>query len=162
MGLEQLRLTNGCTSDKVNRDIPRPSRAVSWKYLPTAFVYNLINLYNCRGQDLTIKVKFRAPKVIENGATADILVKMGLVKFLKISVDICEELRDKNATMQCPIEAGEHTFEHTTLLPKEIPRTKFFIDISGFTAEDENMFCTNFAVDFMTRHSTLDVDSQEL
>lgn len=97
-----------------------------------------------------MKAKFIAQEIIEEGATADVTVKLGLIKILKKTFDICEELRNANATIRCPIETGLHTVEHTVSLPREIPRAKFVVDVLGYTAQEDDMFCTKLTVDFIT------------
>lgn len=53
-------------------------------------------------------VKGIATERIENGAYADVTVKVGLVKLLHKQFDICEELKNNrdNVNIQCPIEKG--------------------------------------------------------
>lgn len=50
------------------------------------------------------------------------VVKLGLIKLLTKRFDICEELGNANATLQCPIVADEYAIEQTVDLPEEIPR----------------------------------------
>ncbi|KAG6897353.1 hypothetical protein C0992_002279 [Termitomyces sp. T32_za158] len=74
------------------------------------------------GKDMTVKVKGKAQSVIEDGAYADVRVKLGLVKLLDKRFDVCEEARKANATVQCPVQPGMYTVEQTVTLPWEIPR----------------------------------------
>ncbi|KAF8756164.1 Glutamine amidotransferases class-II [Rhizoctonia solani] len=74
------------------------------------------------GQDLTVTVIATADQPIEEGAYADVTVKLGLIKLLNKRFDICEEARNANATIQCPVQKGDHTVVQTVALPKEIPR----------------------------------------
>lgn len=81
-------------------------------------------------------------RLAQEGAYADVTVKLGLVKLLKKTFDICEEAyvngslhacatvlltntplirRKANATIQCPVEKGDYVVEQTVTLPKEIP-----------------------------------------
>ncbi|KJA29157.1 hypothetical protein HYPSUDRAFT_61189 [Hypholoma sublateritium FD-334 SS-4] len=103
------------------------------------------------GKDMTVKVKGIAREVIEDGASADVTVKLGLIKILQKTFDICEEARTNNASIQCPVSEGTHIVEQTVALPKEIPKAKFVVDVNGYTASDDDMFCLKLTVDFMKR-----------
>ncbi|KAG6888687.1 Phosphatidylglycerol/phosphatidylinositol transfer protein [Termitomyces sp. Mi166 len=101
------------------------------------------------GKDLTVKVTGKAQSVIEDGAYAEVSVKLGLVKLLQKTFDVCEEARKANATIQCPVQPGMYTVEQTVALPREIPRAKFKVDVQGYTANDDDMLCLNLLVDFL-------------
>ncbi|KIM48128.1 hypothetical protein M413DRAFT_439848 [Hebeloma cylindrosporum] len=103
------------------------------------------------GQDLTVKVKAKVTEVIEEGAYADVTVKLGLVKLLHKRFDVCEEARAANASVRCPVQPGPYTVEQTVALPKEIPKAKFTVDVLGYTAEEGDMLCLKLKVDFMKR-----------
>ncbi|KAG5654096.1 Phosphatidylglycerol/phosphatidylinositol transfer protein [Sphagnurus paluster] len=78
------------------------------------------------GKDLTVKVTGTAIQTIEEGAYADVTVKLGLIKLINKRFDVCEEARNANASVQCPVEKGEYVVEHTVALPREIPRGPSF------------------------------------
>ncbi|KAG2366616.1 ML domain-containing protein [Suillus spraguei] len=101
------------------------------------------------GQDLTVTVVGTAQGRVEDGASADVVVKLGLIKLLSKTFDICKEARTANATIQCPIEKGDYTVVETIALPKEIPQAKFSVNVKGYTQDDEDMLCLNIIVDFM-------------
>jgi len=103
------------------------------------------------GKDLTVKVTGTAQETIQEGAYADVTVKLGLIKILTKTFDICEEARKADATVQCPVEKGTYTVEQTVALPKEIPKAKFTVDVRGYTAADEDMLCLQLKIDFMKR-----------
>ncbi|PPR00490.1 hypothetical protein CVT24_005550 [Panaeolus cyanescens] len=101
------------------------------------------------GKDLTVTVKGTAKERIEEGAVADVTVKLGLIKILSKTFDLCEEARKANATIQCPIEPGQYTVTQTVALPKEVPRAKFVVDVQGYTVDEDDMLCLKLKVDFM-------------
>ncbi|KAG8928056.1 Phosphatidylglycerol/phosphatidylinositol transfer protein [Tulasnella sp. 418] len=103
------------------------------------------------GQNLTIKVKAFVTETIEDGAYADVTVKLGLIKLLHKRFDVCEEAEKNNAEIQCPVEAGFHDVTQTVELPKEIPPAKFVVNVRGYTVDDEDMVCADIKVDFMKR-----------
>ena len=101
------------------------------------------------GADLTVKVNAEALETIDEGAYADVTVKLGLVKLLQKTFDVCEEARNNNVTVQCPVKPGTYNVEQTVALPKEIPRAKFVVMVNGYTAEDDEMLCLKLNVDFL-------------
>jgi len=103
------------------------------------------------GKDLTVKVTGTAQEVIQEGAYADVTVKLGLVKILTKTFYVCEEARNANATVQCPVQKGKYTVEQTVALPKEIPKAKFTVDVRGYTVDDEDMLCLQLKIDFLKR-----------
>ncbi|KAF9039132.1 MD-2-related lipid-recognition domain-containing protein [Panaeolus papilionaceus] len=103
------------------------------------------------GQDLTVKVTGSTKKNIKVGAYAEITVKLGLIKIFKKEVDLCEEARKANVSIQCPIEPGKYTIEHTVAMPKEIPQAKFTVGVRAYTVDHDDLFCLAFMVDFMKR-----------
>ncbi|KAI5115312.1 hypothetical protein M0805_004991 [Coniferiporia weirii] len=100
------------------------------------------------GEDMTVTVKALVTDRIEDGAYADVLVKIGVVKLLERRFDMCEEARNAEADVQCPVEEDEYVVVQTVALPKEIPRAKFVVQVRGYTKDDENMACVNLSVDF--------------
>jgi len=107
------------------------------------------------GSDLTVKVHAVVTAKIEDGAFADVDVKLGLIKLLHKRFDVCEEARNANATVQCPVEPGEYTVEQTVALPKEIPKAKFTVDVKGYTATEDDMVCVQLKVDFLPKFPRL-------
>ncbi|CAE6479685.1 unnamed protein product [Rhizoctonia solani] len=106
------------------------------------------------GKDLTITARGVVTRRIEDGAYADVTVKLGLVKLLHKQFDVCEEARNNNVTVQCPVEPGEYEVVQTVQLPRETPRAKFTIDVRGFTSEealDTDLACLQLKVDFIGR-----------
>jgi len=109
------------------------------------------------GQNLTVKVKGYVHKVIEEGAYVDVTVKLGLIKLLHKTFDVCEEARKSDADIQCPVEKGEYDVSQTVALPKEIPPAKFVVEVKGYTVDDEDMVCVNLKVDFLTPNSRIKI-----
>ncbi|KAJ3935342.1 MAG: ML domain-containing protein [Lentinula lateritia] len=104
------------------------------------------------GKPLTVKVTGTASEVIEEGATADVTVKLGLIKLLTKTFDVCEEARSANASVQCPVEKGQYIVEQTVDLPKEIPPAKFNIHIDGYTVDEDDLMCMDLTIDFTKKH----------
>ena len=83
----------------------------------------------------------------QEGAYADVTVKLGLIKLLHKQFDVCEEAyvyigdirqlylliiedsRNANASVRCPVEKGYYEVEQMVTLPKEIPQGECFADL---------------------------------
>jgi len=102
------------------------------------------------GKNLTVTVVGQADEVVEDGAYADVLVKVGVIKLLQKQFDLCEEARKSEADIECPVEEGEHTVVHTVALPKEIPKAPFKVNVRGFTKYHDPMACLDITIDFRT------------
>ncbi|PVF94518.1 hypothetical protein CPB86DRAFT_713134 [Serendipita vermifera] len=100
------------------------------------------------GEDLEITAKGKVKQTLEEGAYADVTVKLGLIKLLQKEFDICEEARNANATIQCPVEPGDYTLVQKVALPKEIPPGKFSIFVQANNANDDPATCIKIHVDF--------------
>ncbi|KAF9532006.1 ML domain-containing protein [Crepidotus variabilis] len=131
----------------------------SWSYTDCGLPTDAIQIKSIQvspdppqpGKDLTVTVNGEAVEQIEDGAYADVVVKLGLIKLLTKRFDVCEEARNANATVQCPVNKGEYTVVQTVALPKEIPAAKFTVQVRGFTAGEDDMVCLDLKVDFMKR-----------
>ncbi|PWN49531.1 hypothetical protein IE53DRAFT_306603, partial [Violaceomyces palustris] len=73
------------------------------------------------GQNLTVIAKGVVSEEISDGSVADVVVKLGLIKLLTKSFDVCEEARVNKAEIQCPVSPGEYQIQQTVALPREIP-----------------------------------------
>ncbi|KAL1412898.1 Phosphatidylglycerol/phosphatidylinositol transfer protein [Vanrija albida] len=101
------------------------------------------------GENLTVTVQATANDLVEEGAYADVTVKLGLIKLLQKRFDVCEEARNANASVQCPVQPGEYTVVQTVALPEEIPKAKFVVNIRGYTVDDDDLACLDLVVDFV-------------
>lgn len=118
--------------------------------MPSRWLYSsllvLVMHARCGDRSLTRRL-WRPTFHPQKGAFADVVVKLGLIKLIQKRFDICDELcvhlltqasfdlngiiqltsiwtcRDNtNATLKCPIEAGEHQIVQVVDLPAEIPK----------------------------------------
>ncbi|KAJ6575214.1 hypothetical protein B0H19DRAFT_1254802 [Mycena capillaripes] len=154
-----------------------------WEYVDCGLPSNPIQIDSIElspdppvpGKDLTVTVKALVTEVIEEGASADVVVKLGLIKLLQKTFDVCEEARNANATVSCPVEPGPYDVVQTVALPKgdrtEIPKgeycvpyystiltqppAKFVVLVRGFTVAEEDMLCLDLKIDFMSSISSL-------
>ncbi|KAF9069123.1 ML domain-containing protein [Rhodocollybia butyracea] len=105
------------------------------------------------GAPLSVTVTGTANELIEEGAFVDVTVKLGLIKLLQKSFNVCEEARGANASVQCPVEKGQYVVTQTVDLPKEIPPAKFKIHVEGYTKDDDSLMCLDLTIDFMKKFS---------
>jgi len=140
----------------MHKDASVRTRA-AWEYSDCGLESNPVKITSIQvspdppkpGADLTVTVEGTVDQTLEEGAYADVTVKVGVVKILHKQFDLCEEARNGNVTVQCPVEPGSYHVVKTVTLPKEIPPAKFTISVRGYTAEDDDLLCVDFKVDFM-------------
>ncbi|EJU03762.1 hypothetical protein DACRYDRAFT_21221 [Dacryopinax primogenitus] len=100
------------------------------------------------GKNMTVDVVGTARSSIEDGSFAEVTVKLGMIQLLKKQFDVCMEAQKANVTVQCPVEAGHYAISKTVTLPREIPRTKFIVNVRGSTQDDVDMICLDLSVNF--------------
>ncbi|TFY52737.1 hypothetical protein EVJ58_g9846 [Rhodofomes roseus] len=108
-----------------------------------------------KGQEMSVTVKGTAKDQIEDGAYVDVVVKVGAIKILQKEFDVCEEARNANASIQCPVQEGKHEVTQTVDLPKEIPPAPFKVSIRGYTVDDEDLACVDIEIDFRPKRGLL-------
>ncbi|KAF9460819.1 ML domain-containing protein [Collybia nuda] len=159
LSIASITYGNPLVSQTPLTNVGRAHTTEGWSYSDCGLASDVVQIESINvspdppkpGQALTVTVKAAVTSPIEEGAYADVVVKLGLIKLLQKRFDLCEEAINANATVQCPVEAGVYTIAQTVDLPREIPRAKFSVSVRGFTGEDEDMFCVDLKVDFMKK-----------
>ncbi|KAJ6624170.1 ML domain-containing protein [Mycena sp. CBHHK59/15] len=100
------------------------------------------------GSKLTVTIDAIVKETIEEGATADVKVKAGLIKLLERTFDLCDEARNANTSISCPVAPGPYTISQTVELPKEVPKLKYVITVRAFTVDEDPMVCVDLKVQF--------------
>ncbi|CAL1695450.1 unnamed protein product [Somion occarium] len=144
----------GLASPRTQQETLQSALSDKWKWSDCGLDSNPIHIESIEitpdppkpGEDLTVTVKGVASERVEEGAYADVAVKVGRIKILQKEVDLCEEAA--NTSVQCPVEEGEYTVTHTVTLPKEIPQAPFNVEVDGYTVEDEDLVCLRLSIDF--------------
>ncbi|KAJ6474984.1 MD-2-related lipid-recognition domain-containing protein, partial [Mycena sanguinolenta] len=99
------------------------------------------------GAELTVTVDVEVVELLRcEGATADFLVKVGRIKLLQRTFDICEEARNANASITCPVVPGPYSIVQTVQLPKEVPKVKYAVSVRGYTKDQAHMACVDLTV----------------
>ncbi|KAK3180440.1 hypothetical protein K4F52_008168 [Lecanicillium sp. MT-2017a] len=132
------------------------SSAESWSYEDCGAPDDVLQLESISvkpdppvpGKDVAITVTGTVRDTIADGAYVDLTVKLGLIKILKKELDICEEARKANSTVQCPVVPGKYTVTHTISLSRNIPWARYKIDVGGYTVDDDPLLCAQISVDF--------------
>ncbi|CEP17040.1 hypothetical protein [Parasitella parasitica] len=107
------------------------------------------------GSELTISASGTVKETVVPGASAHVVVKIGVVQLLRKTFDICDELQkhEDDVALQCPIEKGALTVTQKVTLPKEIPRGKFLVSVHADTIDEQPLACLLISVDFRVRRS---------
>ncbi|EST08603.1 MD-2-related lipid-recognition domain protein [Kalmanozyma brasiliensis GHG001] len=100
------------------------------------------------GQNLTVRAKGTVKDEVSDGTFADVVVKLGLIRLLARRFDVCEQAREANAEIQCPISAGDYELEQTVALPREIPPGKFNVHVTGQNQDGSNLLCLDLSIQF--------------
>ncbi|KAJ6467726.1 ML domain-containing protein [Mycena sanguinolenta] len=103
------------------------------------------------GTELTVTVDVEVVETIEEGATADVLVKVGRIKLLQKTFDLCEEAHNANASVTCPVAPGPYSIVQTVELPKEVPKVKYAVSVRGYTKDQADMACVDLTVQWSVR-----------
>ncbi|KAJ3565775.1 hypothetical protein NP233_g7429 [Leucocoprinus birnbaumii] len=135
--------------------VPRPPNGVSWKNCGEdsdpiqVKTVEIVPNPPKPGEDFVVKVTAEATQEIKEGAYADVVVKLGLIKLLSKQFDLCDEARNAKLSVQCPVQPGQYVVEHKVTLPKETPPMKFNVQVQGYTVEEEPLVCLNLVADFI-------------
>ena len=87
---------------------------------------------------------------MEYGAFMSMTIKLGLIKLMSKTIDLCE---DETYKIDCPLKKGDFTIVKSLDLPREVPPGKFSIDLDGYTNADQPLICIRAKADFLPRPS---------
>lgn len=109
------------------------------------------------GADLKGVIKATVTAEITDGAYADVMVKLGLIKLLHKRFDLFAELKKDGSPWSLTADSGngapvtpgrvELTFDGR--LPREIPKAKFIVIVRAYTVDEDDLAALDFKVDFM-------------
>ncbi|WP_030690326.1 ML domain-containing protein [Streptomyces globisporus] len=112
------------------------------------------------GADAKLTIRGTVQAAVEDGASIDVTVKLGLIKLLQKRFDLFEELRNGSPTSGWsvtpdpaggPIKPGEIELTYAlSPLTREIPRAKFNVTAAAYTADEDDLASLRFQFDFMT------------
>lgn len=95
-----------------------------------------------RNAELTIQGSGIVAKNISEGAYINVEVRLGYIKLLTQSFDLCELLDENDVEgLSCPIDAGEYDLVKKVEIPAEVPPGKYTVLARAYTVEDELITC---------------------
>jgi hypothetical protein len=109
------------------------------------------------GAELKGVIKATVTAEITDGAYAEVVVKLGLVKLLQKTFDLFAELKKDGSPWRltadsgngAPVTPGKVELTFDGRLPREIPESKYTINVRAYTTDDDNLAALDFKVDFM-------------
>lgn len=103
---------------------------------------NLIPNPPQRGENLTIGASGHLLKTVVEGAYVDVEVRLGYIKLLSQTYDLCQELEDNDiGGLSCPLLPGEYNLEKIVQIPNEVPPGKYSVIARAYTVEDDEITC---------------------
>jgi hypothetical protein len=96
------------------------------------------------GKVLQIRAIGAVKETIEEGAYVLLQVKYGLIRLIKQTIDLCEQVG--NVDLECPIEPGVLDLTKEVELPNEIPPGKYTVLADVYTADDKPITCLTASV----------------
>lgn len=102
-----------------------------------------------RNKMMTIKISGDLEKDIEKGAEIHLMIKINKYITIRKKLDFCEEL-EKMAPelgLNCPILKGGKEIEHGIEIPKEIPNSRYMVNMKLINQNDI-VFCMKMELEF--------------
>jgi hypothetical protein len=103
--------------------VVNPFSVVTWcSSVEDVFVPQVISLtpdIPKRGEKLTILVKGKLKRQIEDDSRAHVKVKLGFIQLIDQDFNICENIGQVGR--ECPLEQGDLVIEHQVDIPRELP-----------------------------------------
>ncbi|QEU61664.1 Npc2 [Kluyveromyces lactis] len=102
-----------------------------------------------RGENLTIAAAGVLQTTIEEGAYIDIEVRLGYIKLISQTYDLCEQLEENDIDgLKCPIEEGVYELNKIVEIPSEVPPGKYSVIARAYNVDDEQITCLTGEVIF--------------
>ncbi|MBK8453815.1 MAG: ML domain-containing protein [Thiofilum sp.] len=102
------------------------------------------------GQTIECRLQGSLLRSLEEGAYADVIVKLGSVSIWKKTYDLNEVLGKIGKPLPQP--EGDFDLVWQMDLPKEIPLTKFIINLSAFTFDEDELASAKLTVDMNKKY----------
>lgn len=95
-----------------------------------------------RGEPLTIAFEGDLREPIEGSESVNIQVKYGVIKIVDMTTNLCEQLSKVEDVPQCPFSPGLWRFNHTEVLPSDIPAGRYTLTIEAYSKKfKKGIFC---------------------
>ncbi|CCF59189.1 hypothetical protein KAFR_0G01550 [Kazachstania africana CBS 2517] len=93
------------------------------------------------GRNLTITASGILSEPITNGSYVKIEVKLGYIKLLTDTFDLCELLADNVKDLACPIVEGYYDLVKTIRIPPEVPPGRYTVSAKAYTVDNNLITC---------------------
>lgn len=95
-----------------------------------------------RGQNLTISAVGKLHETVEEGAYVEVEVRLGYIKLLTQTYDLCETLEENDVgELSCPLEAGLYNVVKEVEIPAEVPPGRYVVLARAYNVDDELITC---------------------
>lgn len=95
-----------------------------------------------RGKNLTITAVGKLLEQVEEGSYVDVEVRLGYIKLLTQTFDLCETLEDNDVDgLTCPLAAGRYSIKKEVEIPAEVPPGKYVVLARAYNVDDQLISC---------------------
>ncbi|AGO12541.1 AaceriAER201Cp [[Ashbya] aceris (nom. inval.)] len=94
-----------------------------------------------RGKNLTVEARGDLFGPVEDGAYVIVEVRLGYIKLLSETFDLCKELDENDLGLQCPLAEGEYELAKTVEIPQQVPPGRYHVVARAYTVDDELITC---------------------
>lgn len=102
-----------------------------------------------RGTTLNITAVGSVLEEITEGAFVDVEVRLGYIKLLSQTYDLCEELEKNDiGGLKCPVAPGLYQIKKTVDIPQEVPAGKYNVIARAYTENVDELTCVTGDVIF--------------
>ncbi|CCD22824.1 sterol transporter NDAI_0A06700 [Naumovozyma dairenensis CBS 421] len=106
-----------------------------------------------RDSKLEISASGQIFGTIEKGAYVDVEVRLGYIKLLTQTFDLCETLEENDVDeLTCPIKAGSYVLSKSVDIPAEVPPGKYIVVARAYTVDDDLITCITGEVIFPAKY----------
>ncbi|CEP61226.1 sterol transporter LALA0_S02e09582g [Lachancea lanzarotensis] len=133
----------------ISGDSPLQQCDVDEKQVLDIKLVNLLPNPPVRGENVTVSAAGYVKETIEKGAYVDVEVRLGYIKLLSQTYDLCEELENNDVGgLKCPIKAGDYMIEKSVEIPQEVPPGKYTVLARAYTEDDDEITCLSGEIYF--------------
>ncbi|KAL6950966.1 hypothetical protein ACO0QE_000250 [Hanseniaspora vineae] len=102
-----------------------------------------------RGTTLEITAEGVVLEEITEGSFVDVEVRLGYIKLLSQTYDLCEELEKNDIDgLKCPVAPGLYKIKKTVDIPQEVPAGKYNVVARAYTENVDELTCVTGDVIF--------------
>ncbi|AET40038.1 sterol transporter Ecym_5275 [Eremothecium cymbalariae DBVPG len=94
-----------------------------------------------RGANLTIDAEGVLYSTVDEGSYVMVEVRLGYIKLLTQTFDLCEQLEENDLGYECPLLPGTYTISETVEIPVQVPPGKYTVQVRAFTGDDQEVAC---------------------